>query len=101
MLLANNMKYHLYLLFDTCDESLAKAAVDKLCLYCDLSCSPFLEKDGALIMNATFSCEQEQFSSLLAWMNNDWDEDEGFYSAYSFNTKMFDPIVYYAQVEAI
>ena len=43
------------------------------------------------------TCElnKEDIQPLLNKLNNDWDEDEGSYECYGFNTKMFDPLVYY------
>ena len=43
----------------------------------------------------TCELKQEDVLPLLDKLNNDWDGDEGSYDCYGFNTKMFDPLVYY------
>ena len=43
----------------------------------------------------TCELKEEDIRPLLDKLNNDWDGDEGSYDCYGFNTKMFDPLVYY------
>ena len=69
-----------------------------------LSFSPWIEReelDGCLEARGSARISQETKERILAGWNDDWDisEDEDCYSAYGFNTKMFDSHVYYLQLQ--
>jgi hypothetical protein len=48
---------------------------------------------------ATTSCSKEEAQKLYEVLNNDWDGEPDDCIAYGFNTKMFDPNVYYLSME--
>ena len=61
------------------------------------SISPFIDDrfvSGYSECYITCQLSQNQLQPLLNQLNNDWDEDEGDYTSYGFNTKMFHPLVY-------
>lgn len=64
----------------------------------EFSISPY--KDSmftahAIEFYATFHIEEKAVDALLAQLNNDWDGEHDDCIAYGFNTRMFDPQVYY------
>lgn len=68
------------------------------------SFSPVREQDSlndCLEFMATAAVSEEERDLLIRRLNNDWDRDEkdDLYWAYGFNTRMFDPNVYYLQME--
>lgn len=66
------------------------------------SCSPAREQaslNNCSEFYATASCTPEEARRLYETLNNDFDGEEDDCSAYGFNTKMFDPDVYYLQME--
>ena len=44
---------------------------------------------------ATININEEEVQSLLDKLNNDWDGEYDECCCYGFNTKMFNPLVYY------
>ncbi len=70
----------------------------------NLSFSPCREQDSlndAIEFRVSGEADAAQKEALIEKLNNDWDKDEDdeFYWAYGFNTKMFDPKVYYLELE--
>ena len=47
----------------------------------------------------TAELEQSEIDTLKAQLNNDWEGEEDDCSAYGFNTKMYDPDMYYIQLQ--
>lgn len=86
-------------------EEEAHAVQQELLKFCpDLSFSPVREQpslNNAIEFYATGTCTQEEKEKMLSTLDNDFDCDEEnhLYYAYSFNTKMWDPRVYYLQLE--
>lgn len=89
----------------TTDEAIGnQVRKELLALAPGLSFSPWREQDslnGCLECMATGTVTEEERELLLKTLDNDWDQDEkdDLYWAYGFNTKMFDPNVYYLQLE--
>ena len=70
----------------------------------DLSFSPCREQESlneAIEFRVSGQADEEQKEALIHRLNSAWDKDEDdeFYWAYGFNTKMFDPKVYYLELE--
>ncbi|EOS60250.1 hypothetical protein C815_01630 [Firmicutes bacterium M10-2] len=42
---------------------------------------------------------ENNFKTIQEQLNNDWTGEEGDLDAYGFNTKMFDPCVYYLRLQ--
>lgn len=99
----NNVR--LLVVVDSMDEAVVRDVEEELKQYCpDLSFSPSRETpslNGCLEFQATGNCTDEQKENMIKNLDNDFDyeEDDGVYSAYSFNTKMFDKRVYYLEME--
>lgn len=55
--------------------------------------------EGCLEFHASAKVSVALKDELTRTLDNDFDSDEGMYWAYGFNTKMFDPRVYYLQLE--
>ncbi len=53
--------------------------------------------EGCIEFHASGACDSTQKERLVSFLNNDFDhdEEETEYWAYGFNTKMFNPLVYY------
>lgn len=68
----------------------------------DASISPMREQESlndAIEFYLSAVVNEAQKEQLLNTLNNDWDEDDGLYWAYGFNTKMWNPQVYYLQLD--
>ena len=77
------------------DRNLIKKEL--LRIHPSFSISPFIDDrfiSGYSECYVTCQLSQNQLQHLLDQLNDDWDEDEGDYTSYSFNTKMFHPLVY-------
>ena len=92
----------------TVDEEAAKGVLNHLREDLpELSFSPLREEpslNNALDCMATAVVDMTQKDLILSKWNNDWDHEEErngteAYWAYGFNTKMFDPLLYYAELE--
>ena len=68
----------------------------------ELSFSPVREQPSlvdCLEFYGTASIDQACKDVLIQNLDNDWDVEDDVYSAYGFNTKMFNPLVYYLLME--
>lgn len=87
----------------TSEESVCREVQQELLEFCpNLSFSPIREQqslNNALEFHATGTCTAQEKEAMLGKLDNDFDEEDGLYYAYSFNTKMWDPRVYYIQME--
>jgi len=54
----------------------------------------YIEKNASEFF-VTFEIEDNEVKNILDQLNNDWDGEEDDCVAYGFNTKMFDPLIYY------
>lgn len=86
------------------EEQIAEVQQELRKLVPTLSFSPFREEqslDGCLEFYSTGTVEKAERKRLVDTLDNDWDYDEedDIYWAYGFNTKMFDPRVYYLEME--
>ena len=88
---------------DTEKESDCQEIQKELKSYCpNLSFSPVREQPslrGCLEFFATAKIDDECKEALIKNLNNDWDEEDDVYTAYGFNTKMFNPKVYWMLME--
>lgn len=50
---------------------------------------------NAIDFYVTADLKEEDVKPILDQLNNDWDGDYDQCTCYGFNTKMFDPLVYY------
>ena len=67
-----------------------------------VSFSPYREQASlkdCIEMNATFSIEQDEVDALLQFLDNDWDGEKDDCTCYGFNTKPFDPSIYFMRFE--
>ena len=55
---------------------------------------------GCMEFYATSELEENEIDDLLSKLNNDWDGEKDDCQAYSFNTTMFHPNVYYLQFQS-
>lgn len=94
--------------FHTMDEKTAAQALEKLRKDVpSLSCTPFREEpslEDCLEVLGTATVDEQTKEKVLSTWDNDWDSNEDRdgseqYWAYAFNTKMFDPILYYLELE--
>ena len=68
----------------------------------DLSFSPVREQpslNDCLEFFATAKIDGQCKEKLIKNLNNDWDEEDDVYTAYGFNTRMFNPNVYWMLME--
>lgn len=70
----------------------------------DLHFSPMREQpslDGCIEFQASGHCDKEIKAIMVRDLDNDWDhdEDETEFWAYGFNTRMFNPLVYYMSMD--
>ncbi len=68
----------------------------------ELGFSPCRESESlndCLEFRGAGPCTPAQKEELLARCDDDWDEDDGTWWAYGFNTTMFDDQVYYLQFD--
>lgn len=54
---------------------------------------PFMSNSSEFYI--TFNIDQKDVQDLMDQLNNDWDERDGEYQCYGFNTKMFHELVYF------
>lgn len=88
-------------------HSLQEQDVERICQFLksidpDLGFSPAREAESlidCLEFRGAGACTPAQKEELLARCNDDWDEEDGLYWAYGFNTTMFDEQVYYLQLD--
>lgn len=97
------MRLHLYMVVTPASQETVQEVQQALSARMPaLSYSPSLEQgsvDDCLEFHATAECSPQEAEDLLHWMNNDPDGEDGEYWAYGFNTKMFDPHVYYFRLD--
>lgn len=80
----------------------AMAVQEELLAYVPLNFSPIREQpelNECLEFRATAKVTDEQKQILIDNLDNDWEEADGAYWAYGFNTKMFNSTVYYLYME--
>ena len=58
------------------------------------------EKRVRVEFYATSDLSEDEIDDLLSKLNNDWDGENDDCQAYSFNTTMFHPNVYYLQFQS-
>lgn len=96
------MKVCLYVVVDEENDSLVEKVQREICeLVPSFSFSPARQQPSlahCYEFYATTKLGKEEISLLLEQLNNDWDQEEDVYSAYGFNTTMFDSHVYYLQL---
>lgn len=92
------------LVVNTDRDAVVEAVEAKMKADCpSLSFSPAIpveELDQCLEARGTATVTSAVKAAILSRWNDDWDvsEDEDCYSAYGYNTKMFDPQVYYLEL---
>ena len=95
------MRIRLHVVIHSEEASIEHRVKEELLTYCSsLSFSPSREQPSlnhCMEWFGTADVTEAEFSKLLS-LNNDWDIYDGGYSAYGFNTKMFDSSVYYLQI---
>lgn len=93
----------LYVVVDSEDEAIVKQVQDDLKARCpQLGFSPAREQESlnhSVEFFGTARISKEAYDELYRTLNNDWDGEEDDCSAYGYNTKMFNPHVYYLQME--
>lgn len=108
--MSSTLRFNLTLraVVSTRDEELAQSVIARLRKDVpQLSCSPFREEtslENCLEFMGSAEVTSEQKERILARWDNDWDSEEERngtenYWAYAFNTKMFDPLLYYLELE--
>ena len=98
------MKIRLQVVVDQEDEAvveLVQNALNEICSKMSYSPSrlqPSLA--GCMEFYATGELNEKEIDHLLSELNNDWDGEADDCQAYSFNTMMFHPNVYYLQFQS-
>ena len=89
----------LYIIISSTNESDEKEIKNKLLDICP-SFSMSASRECPHVKNAidfyvTADLKEEDVKPILDKLNNDWDGEYDQCTCYGFNTKMFDPLVYY------
>ncbi|WP_323089183.1 hypothetical protein [Allobaculum sp. JKK-2023] len=95
----------LHVVVSSLDDTTVQIVQDQLKTFVpDFSFSPMREQPSlqdCIEFYASADVTQEQRQLLIDSLDNDWDkdEDDDTYWAYGFNTKTFNPLVYYMQLD--
>ncbi|MBF0578574.1 hypothetical protein IM774_01985 [Erysipelotrichaceae bacterium RD49] len=95
----------LHVVVSSLDENTVQVVQDQLKTFIpEFSFSPMREQSSLqdcieFYASAQISADQRQL--LIDSLDNDWDkdEDDDMFWAYGFNTRMFNPLVYYMQLD--
>lgn len=97
------MNLHLYVVVKTDNEKDVKEVQEELLKICPDFHFSFWREQESLVdcveFHATAKVEEKMLKHIYDSLNNDWDGDMDDCTAYGFNTKMFDPRVYYLRME--
>lgn len=98
------MKIRLHVVVDMEDEALVEQVQSQLSSVCPgLSYSPSrlqLSLANCMEFYCTGEMEEKDIHAFLEYLNSDFDGEWDDCDAYSFNTTMFHPHVYYLQFQA-
>lgn len=98
------MKIRLHVVVDEEDDAIVELVQNALNEICSkMSYSPSRLQPslaGCMEFYATSELEENEIDDLLSKLNNDWDGEKDDCQAYSFNTTMFHPNVYYIQFQS-
>ncbi len=98
------MKIRLHVVVDKEDDAIVELVQNALNEICSkMSYSPSRLQPslaGCMEFYATSELEENEIDDLLSKLNNDWDGEKDDCQAYSFNTAMFHPNVYYLQFQS-
>ncbi len=95
----------LHVVVSSLDEDTVHVVQDQLKTFvADFSFSPLREQPSlqdCIEFYASAQIDAKQRQLLIDSLDNDWDQDEkeDEFWAYGFNTKMFNPLVYYMQMD--
>ena len=98
------MKIRLHVVVDKEDDAVVEVVQNALNEICSkMSYSPSRLQPslaGCMEFYATSDLSEDEIDDLLSKLNNDWDGENDDCQAYSFNTTMFHPYVYYLQFQS-
>lgn len=98
------MKIRLHVVVDKEDDAVVEVVQNALNDICaKMSYSPSRLQPslaGCMEFYATSDLSEDEIDDLLSKLNNDWDGASDDCQAYSFNTTMFHPNVYYLQFQS-
>lgn len=96
------MKIRLHVVVEGTEEISDQLKLKLSKIQSKLSYSPSREQPNLLNCYeffATADLSMEEIKNLKEQLNNDWEGEEDDCCAYGFNTKMYDPTMYYVQFQ--